>query len=529
LTVSKKIIVTSVKNEAPFILEWVAYHRAIGFDRIIVCSNDCSDGTDGILQALAANDVILHISHTVSVGVSPQLQAARLIMEENWIRDGDWVIWLDADEFLNVRTGARDVDALIDTIGTRKGMLINWRLFGDGGQVPFRGRLIAPEFSNCNKRHSEANRCIKTFFRVGNGITGFQQQGVHRPKTDGSAGLMRTDFLNGKGAPLADGYAKHSRWLSGDDRGKDSSVLQDEIGFEFAQINHYMARTPEMFWLKQSRGRGWAVVPADGKNDRHTFDLYQKINTNQVIDQSILHWQPATNAELKQLERLKGVAKAVALSRIKVATALAPFLESEFAAKAITSREFALTLPDDAAELLMEEYAKAKCILEYGSGGSTFIAARNPEVKVLSVESDWAWSGVMRQALMREGLSQNAIIHWCDIGPTKGWGRPKTDVGWEKYHHYPLGVWDLPNFQHPDLVLIDGRFRIGCFLACLFKSTKPMTVLWDDYIDRKEFAVVEKYLKPAKLVGRMALFKTKPMAFPTEDLSDIVAQFSMAG
>ena len=36
-----------MRNEAPFILEWIAYHRAIGFDDFLIYSNDCSDGNGG--------------------------------------------------------------------------------------------------------------------------------------------------------------------------------------------------------------------------------------------------------------------------------------------------------------------------------------------------------------------------------------------------------------------------------------------------------------------------------------------------
>ncbi|MGB8813172.1 MAG: glycosyltransferase family 2 protein, partial [Paracoccaceae bacterium] len=38
-------IVTTMKNEGPFILEWIAYHRMIGVDDFLIYTNDCSDGT----------------------------------------------------------------------------------------------------------------------------------------------------------------------------------------------------------------------------------------------------------------------------------------------------------------------------------------------------------------------------------------------------------------------------------------------------------------------------------------------------
>jgi hypothetical protein len=43
-----------MKNEAPYILEWVAHHLVIGFDHIVVLTNDCTDTTNAILTRLDA-------------------------------------------------------------------------------------------------------------------------------------------------------------------------------------------------------------------------------------------------------------------------------------------------------------------------------------------------------------------------------------------------------------------------------------------------------------------------------------------
>jgi hypothetical protein len=45
--------VTMMRDEAPALLEWVAFQDAIGFDRIVVYTNDCRDGTDAMLDRLA--------------------------------------------------------------------------------------------------------------------------------------------------------------------------------------------------------------------------------------------------------------------------------------------------------------------------------------------------------------------------------------------------------------------------------------------------------------------------------------------
>ena len=48
------VIVTPMKNEGPFILEWVAHNLAIGADEIAIFSNDCTDGSDALLDRLDA-------------------------------------------------------------------------------------------------------------------------------------------------------------------------------------------------------------------------------------------------------------------------------------------------------------------------------------------------------------------------------------------------------------------------------------------------------------------------------------------
>ncbi|HSF91360.1 MAG TPA: glycosyltransferase family 2 protein, partial [Paracoccaceae bacterium] len=66
-----------MKNEGPFIPEWVAYHRAIGFTDIIICSNDSTDGTTELLDALDAGGYIKHFKNEVPKGFSAQELAGK--------------------------------------------------------------------------------------------------------------------------------------------------------------------------------------------------------------------------------------------------------------------------------------------------------------------------------------------------------------------------------------------------------------------------------------------------------------------
>jgi hypothetical protein len=74
---------------------------------------------------------------------------------------------------------------------------------------------------------------------------------------------------------------------------------------------------------------------------------------------------------------------------------------------------------------------------------------------------------------------------------------------------YAIAVWDKIDEQNisPDLIVIDGRFRVACFLASLLRAEAGTTILFDDYVGReKRYAIVEKFLTPARVTSRMAIF-----------------------
>lgn len=169
-----------------------------------------------------------------------------------------------------------------------------------------------------------------------------------------------------------------------------------------------------------------------------------------------------------------------------------------------------LTMPPQEAALLRKEYAAASVILEYGAGGSTLVAAEMTGKQVFAVESDGDWIAMMKEWFAANPPSSQITLHHGDIGPTVDWGRPKSESQWRRFLNYPLTIWDHPALVHPDVVLIDGRFRVGCFLATLMRITRPVTVLFDDYANRKAYHIVEQFYEPIARVGRMARFEVAP-------------------
>jgi hypothetical protein len=186
-----------------------------------------------------------------------------------------------------------------------------------------------------------------------------------------------------------------------------------------------------------------------------------------------------------------------------------------------------LTFPEAEAEAVRAAYAAAEVILEYGSGGSTVLAAGMPGKTVLSVESDPDWARMVETHARAEQKAETVVVLHADIGPVRRWGKPSSRRHTHLFHRYPFEIWSHPTFRHPDVVLIDGRFRPACFVAVALMIERPVTVLFDDYKKRTEYArVVERLAQPAEMIGRMARFELQPRPMQRIDLPWIAGVFA---
>lgn len=524
-TPATRLLVLTLHNEAQFALEWIAYHRALGFNRIMVLSDGSDRAINGLLEALDKNDIIDHrVDPSVSAD-APQANAARLVNDTGILKDADWAMWLDVDEFLVVSTGDGTLSALIDALGDRDGMLIPRRMMGDGGNDRFPGRFVSEDFTDAAAAEHDSNLEMKTLFRCSDHIEGFAMQGVHRPKIREGVNPAHLNFMMATGNALDLRHRANRRWVSGEDFNRARRVLPGEHGYALAQINCYSVRTPEHFALKHT--------PASAQgNAANVAEMYRDNNHAATLDRRILRLADATAADLDHLRGLSGVAKAEADIATDVSARIADIpadvLDACIATRPAraTPQVFPLTLPDEEAALVRAEYEKADVILEYGSGGSSFVALESGAKKLFTVESDRSWALTIHDCLLAAHPHADFTVQYVDIGATKAWGKPTNSESYEQYTRYPSSVWDLMQFEQPEVVLVDGRFRVACFLTTLFRTKSPVTLLFDDYTGRPFYHWIERYAQPTQIAGRMARFEIKPMSIPTDDLSIILSAYA---
>lgn len=183
------------------------------------------------------------------------------------------------------------------------------------------------------------------------------------------------------------------------------------------------------------------------------------------------------------------------------------------------------SMPEAETACLTEAYTNARVILEYGSGGSTRLGSQMPGKYILSVESDRDWARNLRREIAASKPRSPVTIYHADIGVTADWGRVVDERGWRQYHRYPNSIWDEPFFRHPDVILIDGRFRVACLMTAVLRIERPVLVLFDDYEDRTKYQLAEAVVRPQRLVGRMAEFRLEPGMAKGRDIGFMISQY----
>jgi hypothetical protein len=175
---------------------------------------------------------------------------------------------------------------------------------------------------------------------------------------------------------------------------------------------------------------------------------------------------------------------------------------------------------------------KARIYLEYGSGGSTIVAAKS-RVRFKSVDSDPFFLRAVENKITTEFGSPNGDFIYSNIGMTQLWGVPifkRQSAGRRnRWKRYALAPWLNHDASFlPDLVLIDGRFRVACALTTIKYLTNKVSfeILVDDYALRPEYREIEKYAELSSMQGRMAVFKPKS-AVSLGDIDRAIGTYSL--
>ncbi len=278
-------IVTTMKNEGPFILEWLAYHRVIGFDSFLIYTNDCTDGTDSLCDLLQSKGYIQHRENPFrAMNLKPQHAALAAAGDEPIISEAKWATCIDVDEFINIKVGDGTLSALFAAVPDANLISMTWRLFGNADIAAFTDDLIIRNFTRCAPEFAPKPHQAWGFKTLFQNIGIFKKLGVHRPKGLNSQLVDNINWVNGSGVQLAEQMYRNA-WRS----------TTDTYGYDLVQLNHYAVRSVESFLVKRDRGRVNHVDRDQG------LAYWFRMNNNRTEDLSIQRMISLVEAELSRL------------------------------------------------------------------------------------------------------------------------------------------------------------------------------------------------------------------------------------
>ena len=233
-----RLVISTMKDEAPYVTEWLAYHRAIGFTDFLIYTNDCGDGTDLLLDRLQHLGLVRHERNKV-LRRGPHKSALKYAKNHEAYQTADWVFVCDADEFLNIKLGEGRVDDLIERFPDADAIPITWRLFSNNGCEELYPGFVTASFTDAetvSHLTDKEGRFVKSLFKP---CPEIERLGLHGP-------------IFGEEMETPKKWA--SAWM---ERNPDDDPRRPSrnFGYEIAQINHYAVRSVDAFLIKRDRGR----------------------------------------------------------------------------------------------------------------------------------------------------------------------------------------------------------------------------------------------------------------------------------
>jgi hypothetical protein len=283
--------VTCVKNEGPFLLEWIAFHRVIGVTDFLFYSNDCTDATDRMLDRLQDHGIVAHLPNPAT-NRNYQMQALKAARRHPLVKQADWVWIADVDEFINIHVGDHSLPALIAACGNPQAISVSFQFMANDGIEDFVDQPVITQFLRSHNPDiwgADTAIEVKSLVRQDFPTEYF---GAHRPFHDDTK--SRPVWTDGSGRPVPPPFRKAAikrRIRAFPARGARAH----------ATLNHYALRSLDSYLVKNDRG--------DVNRENRAFDdsYWRERNDPAYFDNSILRYEAPLRAEMDRLKALEGI------------------------------------------------------------------------------------------------------------------------------------------------------------------------------------------------------------------------------
>lgn len=276
-------VVAAARDEGVNFLEWLAHHRAVGFEHVFVYTNANRDGSDALYELLAQNGLITYIQNETGAIASPQVKAyEHSIHFLHELRDFEWVAYLDIDEFfVPSRSYDYSICNLLQALkqthpdSSPGAVCFNWDWYGSSGTVMREPGLVQDRF-----KYSTPHPLVKSVIRLADVKS---MRCIHIPE-------FNSHVVNSAFKPI-----------------DVSDYMINPPEFSGGKVNHYYHKSFEEFGVKRDRGEGSSAGGQTGK-DVETFFVWNIQSNSETFSPMPEVLRQRVQVELQRLLSVNQVA-----------------------------------------------------------------------------------------------------------------------------------------------------------------------------------------------------------------------------
>lgn len=246
-------IAAIIKNERPYIVEWIEYHKLLGFSKFYIYDNESSDNVVSELEDYIQKGTVDYIPMP---GVMRQCDAYNDALNRIGMRNVILAV-LDLDEFLfPCKKPLPDLLNAAFSNSKVSCLCVNWCIFGSSGKRERPDGLVMENYLFRSLEDNEKNRHVKSI------CVPMKTAGFINPHF--AVGLPGYHAVNSKGR-------------------RANGAIGDDVSIGDIRVNHYFTKSYAEFVNKKNRGK------ADDITQR-SLEEFSQHDLNDVYDDSALFY-----------------------------------------------------------------------------------------------------------------------------------------------------------------------------------------------------------------------------------------------
>jgi hypothetical protein len=266
--------ITSIQRDrGPYILEWLAFHMVVGFNKFYIYNHGADELQKNILIKLSQGFPNLIYPHQVGLDVDrPQIAAYRHAWEV-YGKCCDAMAFIDGDEFLFSPDKDFATELSDFFTGDASALGIYWMIYGSSGHVEEPEGLIIDNFKRHARFNFSQNSHIKTIVRGGETIN-----------------IAHSHLFGTKKGT----FDEMNRLI-------DRPIMSELVpSMERFRLNHYTVQSYNYF-LNKKRNSGQADLPRENLFQRPD-SWFESYDRNECDDGVIYNYLIKTKIQLSKLK-----------------------------------------------------------------------------------------------------------------------------------------------------------------------------------------------------------------------------------